>query len=133
MNLPTFSRLLFTLALGAFSCNGTPFTNGDFETGDFNAWTANNWFIDTTNPQSGFFDAATGCVGSPCIDTINVIMVGFLLPSPASAYILQDVPTIIGTTYALSFYYNSGQSPQSGSALLVQWGDPTSPGLIYRR
>jgi hypothetical protein len=129
--MPTFSRLLFTLALGALSCKGTTaYTNGDFETGDFNGWTANNWFIDTTNPQSGSFDAATGCVGSPWTDTTNVLQVGgFLLPSPVSAYILQDVPTIIGRTYTLSFYYDSGQFPQSGSELLVQWGDPTSTRL----
>src|SRR5580704_14813185 len=91
--------------------------NPGFETGDFTGWTQSGWFIDTTNPNSGVYDASTGCSGSSCT-TVG---------DPNSAYLFQDVATTLGTTYDLSFFYDAGQLPTLGSELLVLWGDPTAP------
>lgn len=93
--------------------------NGGFETGDFTGWTQSGWFIDTLNPNSGVYDASTGCSGASCT-TVG---------DPNSAYLYQDVATTPGTTYALSFFYDAGQLPTFGSELLVLWGDPTAPSL----
>jgi hypothetical protein len=93
--------------------------NGDFESGDFTGWIQSGWFIDTTNPNSGVYDASTGCGSASCTTIGN----------PNSAYFYQDVATTPGATYNLSFFYNSGQTPTSASELLVLWGDPTAPTL----
>src|SRR5580698_11113596 len=96
---------------------GSLLFNGDFETGDFTGWTQSGWFIDTTNPNSGVYDASTGCSGASCT-TVG---------DPNSAFLFQTVATTIGATYDLSFFYDSGQTPAFGSELLVLWGDPTAP------
>jgi len=93
--------------------------NGGFETGDFTGWTQSGWLIDTTNPNSGVYDTSTGCSGASCT-TVG---------DPNSAYIFQDVATTPGTTYTLSFFYDSGQLPILGSELLVLWGDPNAANL----
>jgi len=93
--------------------------NGDFETGDFTGWTQSGWFIDTLNPNSGVYDASTGCSGASCT-TVG---------DPNSAYLYQDVATTPGIAYDLSFFYDAGQDPTFGSELLVLWGDPTAPSL----
>jgi hypothetical protein len=93
--------------------------NGGFETGDFTGWTQSGWLIDTTSPNSGVYDAATGCAGASCT-TVG---------DPNSAYLFQDVATTIGTKYTLTFFYDSGQLATTASELLVLWGDPTAPSL----
>lgn len=93
--------------------------NGGFETGDFTGWTQSGFFIDTTNPDSGVYDASTGCSGASCA-TVG---------DPNSAFIYQDVATTVGTTYDLTFFYDSGQLPAFGSELLVLFGDPTASSL----
>ncbi len=93
--------------------------NGGFETGDFTGWTQSGWLIDTTNPHSGVYDASTGCAGASCT-TVG---------DPNSAYIYQNVATTSGTTYTLSFFYDSGQLATTASALLILWGNPNAPSL----
>ena len=93
--------------------------NGGFEMGDFAGWTQSGWFIETLNPNSGVYDASTGCSGVSCT-TVG---------DPNAAFLYQDVATTPGSTYDLSFFYGSGQLPTSGSELLVLWGDPTAPSL----
>jgi len=94
-------------------------TNGGFETGDFTGWTQSGWLIDTTNPNSGVYDASTGCSGAFCT-TVG---------DPNSSYLYQDLATTVAAKYTLSFFYNSGQLATQGSELLVLWGDPNAPGL----
>jgi hypothetical protein len=110
------------LVLGAFvsHANATPLFNTDFETGDFTGWTQAGWFIDTSLPNSGSYDASTGCSGAGCT------MPG----DPNAAYLYQDIATDFGANYTLSFFYNSGQLPTQGSELLVQWGDSAAPSLL---
>jgi hypothetical protein len=110
------AMILFGFCSGVF---GDTVFNGNFETGDFSGWTQSGWFIDTTNPNSGGYDAATGCEGASCT-TVG---------DPNSAFLFLDVTTTIGTSYTLSFFYDSGQLATSGSELLVLWGDPTAPSL----
>jgi hypothetical protein len=107
---------VFLLALSIPAARADLIVNGGFETGDFTGWTQSGWFIDTLNPNSGVYDASTGCSGASCT-TVG---------DPNSAYLYQDVATTPGTTYDLSFFYDSGQVPTFGSELLVLWGDPTA-------
>ena len=93
--------------------------NGGFETGDFTGWTQSGWLIDTLNPNSGIYDAATGCAGASCT-TVG---------DPNAAYLFQDVATTSGSTYTLSFFYNSGQLATTASELRVLWGNPNAASL----
>jgi hypothetical protein len=93
--------------------------NSGFETGDFTGWTQSGWFIDTTHPNSGVYDASTGCGGASCT----------IVGDPNSAYLYQDISTVAGSKYSLLFSYNSGLLATSGSELLVLWGSTTSPSL----
>jgi hypothetical protein len=101
--------LLFVFFLPA--AHADLITNGGFETGDFTGWTQSGWLIDTTNPNSGVYDASTGCAGASCTTVGNA----------NAAYLYEDVTTTVGTKYTLSFFYNSGQSATTASELLVLW------------
>jgi hypothetical protein len=98
---------------------GNILVNGGFETGDFTGWSQSDWFIDSLNPNSGVYDASTGCFGASCTTPGD----------PDAAYLYQDLTTTPGTTYDLSFFFDSGQLATSASELLVLWGDPTAPSL----
>jgi len=110
---------LFVCVLFIPAAHADLITNGGFETGDFTGWTQSGWLIDTTNPNSGVYDASTGCAGASCT-TIG---------DPNAAYLYQDVATTAGTNYTLSFFYDSGQLATNASELLVLWGDPNAPNL----
>jgi len=114
-----FCRLLLSVFFAYPATGLTILVNGNFETGDFTGWTQSGWFIDTSLPNSGVYDTATGCPGASCT-TVG---------DPNSAFLFQTVTTSIGTVYNLSFFYNSGASATSGSELLVLWGDPSAPNL----
>ncbi len=121
-NIPLMAKLVLFLSLLLVSFSpvyANLIVNGGFEAGDFTGWTQSGWLIDTTNPNSGVYDAQTGCSGASCT-TVG---------DPNSAYLYQDVATAIGTTYSLTFFYDSGQLATSGSELLVLWGDPNAPSL----
>ena len=115
----TLSRLALFCILISRADAAQLLINGGFETGDFTGWSQSGWFIDTTDPEEGIYDASTGC-GGPSCTTVG---------DPNSAYLDQIVTTTPGITYNLSFFYNSGQDPTQGSELLVLWGDPNAPSL----
>lgn len=52
-----------------------------------------------------------------------------MVGDPNSAYLFQSVATTAGTSYTLSFFYDSGQLATTASELLVLWGDPTAASL----
>ena len=85
-------------------------SNPGFETGDFTSWTTAGWTVNfgpgpsSKVPNSGSYYAYTGCVGSECITT-------------PSAYIYQDLSTIAGDSYTLSFYFSSEGAPMELQAL----------------
>lgn len=107
--------LVIVVALPVISAQaGVIIVNGGFETGDFTGWTSTGWFTDSDIPNSGSYYAGTGCTGANCTVVGNA----------SSAYLFQDVATTPGTSYALSFFYNSGGTPTLASTLRVLWGDP---------
>jgi hypothetical protein len=120
--------------LGASSAFGANIVqNPGFETGDFSFWVANNnWNVVGTAgtggvfPNSGSFFANTGCVGTTCISPDSDTS-GF------AAWLYQDLNTVNGATYSLSFAYASGNSAALGSLaftgveLQVLWGDSAIP------
>jgi len=117
-----FLRVLLVVAcLVPFAMAQNIVQNPGFETGSFAPWVARGWSISTGNAgvsaHSGSYYSYTGCVGAACIT-----------PAPgAGAWFYQDLATVPGTTYTLTFYYAPGSS--GGSAeLQVLWG-PTATQL----
>jgi hypothetical protein len=107
-------------------------TNGGFETGDFTGWTHSTgsvdpWQIDTSSsgngafhtPNSGTVFVSTGCVGAQCIGSDTVT---------ATAYLYEDLPTVVGDTYAVDFFFASGGEP--GQELLATFGGTTVEDLV---
>jgi hypothetical protein len=92
--------------------------NPGFETGSFPPWVARAWDVSSgVRAHSGTHYTATGCVGPACIT-----------PAPGSgAYVYQDLVTVVGAQYTLTFYYFPG--PGTGAAeLQALWG-PTATQL----
>jgi len=95
-------------------------SNPGFETGSFAPWVRNPsadlpWLVVGSGsgilPHSGSFFAQTGCIPVVCIT-----------PDPATNgnWLYQDLPTVSGTRYNLSFFYASN-SP-GPAELQVLWG-----------
>jgi hypothetical protein len=88
-------------------------SNPGFETGDFTGWTqfGNTGFtgVSPINPHSGSFEATFGPVGS-------------------SGGIFQDLSTMGGTSYDLTFWLATGGTPPSHFE--VSWNGVTIAGSI---
>jgi hypothetical protein len=126
--------LAFLAASSAFGANIVQ--NPGFETGDFSFWATSNWGVTGTGgiggvfPNSGSFFAETGCVGTTCIAPDSDT-------SGAAAWLYQDLATVNGGTYSLSFAYASGNAGVgagsvgslafTGVELQVLWGDSATP------
>jgi hypothetical protein len=101
--------VLFTILLGSWTANANLITNGGFETGNFNGWTisgtgtfGNDYGITVNGPISGQYAAWFG-------------------RSTNWTYISQDIPTIIGQEYDVSFYIlinNRNQTPNNGGEII---------------
>ena len=87
-------------------------TNPGFEAGGA-GWTANNWFFGGGLPHTGANQADTGCVGAGCITTD---------PAAGGAWFFQDIPTIPGATYTVSFFYTTSNPGDVGVELQVFFG-----------
>lgn len=114
---PTLALAFLFAGTSLFGANIV--VNPGFEAGGA-GWTT-NWFIGEArggNPV-GPNEAGTGCVGSGCIDS-------------SSAFLYQDLTTVIGQTYTISFnlYSDSGTPSQVrvlwGGANVLDIVDPTS-------
>lgn len=110
LNLRTFSLALALVTSCAASATAASLvTNGDFQTGNFSGWTVNSsssfpWSIVNS---SGNFYASTGCVGAQCI-------IGSM---SQQAYLYQDLSTVAGTTYNVSFDYSPVGGPTNELAV----------------
>jgi hypothetical protein len=97
--------------------------NPSFETGDFTDWVrpeglnevTSSWFVFQSayainGPEDGEWFAETDCVGSICIST-------------PTSFFYQDLPTVAGQTYTLSFRYDLGacQDGCGAEELKVLW------------
>jgi hypothetical protein len=92
--------------------------NPGFEQG-LAGWTlsTNNpapWFLDTI-PDTGTFDIASPCFGVGCLDPVN------------GAFFYQDLPTVIGQTYSLSFFAFFEGAPDE---IKVTWGGVTALDVV---
>jgi hypothetical protein len=105
------SLLLFTASL-TICGHANIVVNPGFETGDFTGWTTNSWGVSQVNPHSGDWAAFTVCVGADCTDPA----------SPFNSFLYQDLTTISGAQYNLSFWFDTGDFPTEGSELSVYWG-----------
>ena len=92
--------------------------NPSFEQGLL-GWTVNNsnpapWFIDT-NPHTGSLEIASPCLGAGCLDSVT------------GAFFYQDLPTVIGQTYSLSFWAFFEGAPDE---IKVTWGGVTALDIV---
>jgi hypothetical protein len=112
MNLVKASLIgaLLALSVGGAHAATNLVTNGDFETGDLTGWSGYGWFVTNgiadVGPNSGNDFASTGCVGFYC--TLE-----------------QDVATMPGESYTLSFAFNPGLNANSGADTHVAFGGTT--------
>jgi hypothetical protein len=89
--------------------------NGDFENG-FTDWTANDWNHNSNEHGDPTFAASSPCVGDTCIHDANGAINGI-------AYLYQDVATVTGDTYTLTFDYAGAGDPNE---LAVLFGGATA-------
>jgi hypothetical protein len=127
MKVRLLTWALFGITLTApLAIAGNIVVNPGFELGLAN-WHVNNnstpWFIDF-NPHTGVRDIASPCAGSICLDPVN------------GAFFYQDLPTLIGQTYNLSFWaFFEGPTDE----IKVTWGgvmaidilNPPVPNDVY--
>ena len=111
----------FTLAiacLGPLAIAQNLVLNPGFETGAFAPWVERAWGIGgVASSHSGTHYADTGCVGATCIR-----------PSPAAgAYLYQDIATVPGTSYTLTFFYFPGPAGGGSAELQALWGPTATP------
>jgi hypothetical protein len=97
---------------------GNIVVNPSFELG-LSGWTlsAGNpapWFI-TSRPHSGSLDIESPCAGGLCLDPVS------------GAFFYQDLPTLIGQTYNLSFFAFFEGAPDE---IKVTWGGVTALDIL---
>jgi|SRR6185312_5642089 len=113
-NIPTWAAGVAFAAVMAMSAHAQLVTNGGFETGDFTGWTVSPnqedpWVVTSNqggHTPSGSFYASTGCVGALCIGSDGL---------DSTNYLYQDLPTVAGQTYQISFSFASGGPGGEGS------------------
>ncbi len=95
------ASLLFLAFVSAAQANSV--TNGSFETGDFTGWTLAG--------NSGFTGVDQGTIGfGPGAKTGS--FAAYFGPVGSLGFLSQDVPTLAGATYNLTFFLaNDGQIP----------------------
>lgn len=95
--------------------------NPGFETGSLPPWVANGWGVLPLGigvPHTGTYYAETPCAGAACISPD---------PSGSGAWLYQDLATVPGATYTLSFFYFPGTGGGGTIELQALWGPSGSP------
>jgi hypothetical protein len=100
--------------------------NPGFETGSFAPWVPHDWYIQTDLMNSGSYSVGTGCIGAPSITT----------DAGSGCWFYQDISTIVGATYTVSFWYRDTSAANSpvelqaffGAAPLTSGGPGTCTG-----
>ncbi len=108
---------LFSIAVCAPSAIAANIVvNPGFESGFLPGWVVNNnispWFIDSV-PNSGLNNIANQCSGPGCLYSLN------------GAFFYQDLPTVIGNTYTLTFWAFFEGFPGLTDEIKVTWGGNT--------
>jgi hypothetical protein len=118
MKVRLLSLALFAITLSPPSLRaGNIVVNPGFELGLAN-WTLDNnstpWFINT-QPHSGSLDIESQCFGAICVDPVN------------GTFFYQDLPTVIGQKYDLSFWAFFEGAPDE---IKVTWGSVTALDIV---
>jgi hypothetical protein len=125
MRVRLISLALFGVTLSIPSAiAGNIVVNPSFELGG-SGWTINqklgpteNWSIDFI-PHTGDMNIDTGCAGAKCLDPVN------------GAFFYQDLPTIIGEKYTLSFWaFFDGFDASHPNELKVNWDGNTALDIV---
>ena len=122
MKTRLISLTLFSIAVSAPSAIAANIVvNPGFESGFLPGWVVNNnvspWFIDSI-PNSGTNDIANQCGGAGCLDSLN------------GAFFYQDLPTVIGNTYTLTFWAFVEGAPGQTDEIKVTWGGATALDIV---
>jgi hypothetical protein len=115
------------LALLLIPCQAAMATNlvlnPGFETGDFSNWTQSG-----NTGYTGIADITTD--GPFYVHSGNYGLFGG--PIGSLGYISQDIPTVAGDYYDISFWYKStGYSLNEPNELFVSWGSVTLPVTLF--
>ena len=97
-----------SLAVVGFAANANLVTNGDFEAGS-TGWTFLGMGVSNSWGVGGSSGALTGCVGHSCVSTLG-----------SSAFFQQNLTTLPGQSYNLSFWVGEDAGPTS--EMSVFWG-----------
>jgi hypothetical protein len=91
-------------------------SNPGFELG-LAGWTinVNNAWLINTRPHSGIRDIESPCAGGACLDPVS------------GAFFYQDLPTLVGQTYNLSFFAFFEGAPDE---IKVTWGGVTALDIL---
>lgn len=126
-----YSRLAFgVICMASVAMAQNLVQNPGFETGSFAPWVASayggngggGWVVGSgAGAHSGTKYASTGCnahLGGTCIAP----------DSGTGGWLYQDLTTVAGAQYTLTFYYAPGSATGGGSAeLQVLWGPTATP------
>jgi hypothetical protein len=105
-------NLLFAAALAATSSFGANIVaNGDFSNDHLGPWVSNT-HVGYGWSSTGSNTVTTGCVGSSCVNNAQLT---------AANYLYQDLATVTGANYTLSFDFASGSG--TPSELKILWGN----------
>ena len=92
-------------------------TDWTFNTGTNNPW-AINAGVGIAGAHTGTMDASDGCVGAPCVSPD---------PDPGGSWLYQDLVTVPGTQYTLSFWWASAGP---ANELEVLFGSTVADNLV---
>ncbi len=137
--IPLTLRLIgAAFLMTSYASAGNLVLNPGFDTGNFTDWVKNttaisdSWVVSGTSshtPQSGSFSATEGCISAVCLQA------DFTAATPQGDWIYQNLNTVSGSTYTLTFFYDPGSTlPAFGadsSELRVMWGGALVDDLVF--
>ncbi|MDP2027473.1 VPLPA-CTERM sorting domain-containing protein [Sulfuriferula sp.] len=119
MNTLTLSRVLpfvFAMSLAASAGASNLVTNGDFETGDFTAWTQSGVLTDDGN--GNLYYAGVGVYAG---QGVGGSYGAYLGPVGSMGYLTQSLATVAGQTYTLSWALDNGETLGFPNQFQVSW------------
>src|SRR2546421_194548 len=94
--------------------------NPGFELSSLSPWIVDingGWFVDSI-PHSGSNDITTSCGGATCLNSVS------------GAFFYQDLSTVIGQRYDLSFWAFFEGAPGQIDEIKVTWGGITAVDIV---
>jgi hypothetical protein len=99
-------------------------SNCDFGTGDFTGWTISG---NTTNPGNNYYGVDTFDACTSCGSTYGAYMSQDLLGTGATVNLGQNLATVVGDQYQVTFWLDQDTPPTTGytHSFTALWGSTT--------